>query len=184
MNSKKRCRNCKKYGKTEEMKKAPNGGYFCDTKCMTEYAFANKEKGKQIKHKTQKKEYNDNKLSTRKRAAKEICHKYIRLRDKDKPCICCGEPLGDDFHAGHWLESGNNPLTRYDENNIHGQRVYCNTFKGGDSGSYKENLIEKIGQDAVDDLLSKKGGTLKRTADDYREIEAYYKAKIKELKND
>lgn len=161
-----------------------NGGNYCDIECATKYAYQNKEKGREIKYKQKRKEYNENKLSTRKRAAKEACHEYIRLRDKSEPCICCGEPLGDNYHAGHWLESGNNPLTRYDENNIHGQRAYCNTYKGGDSGFYKENLIKKIGIDAVNELLSKKGGTLKRTADDYREIEKYYKDKIKRLQDE
>jgi len=179
-NSKRKCRNCKSYKKAE-LGKVINNGFYCDLNCATEYAFKNKEKGKEIKHKEQKKEYNANKLSTRKRAAKEACHAYIRLRDKDKPCICCGEPLGNDFHAGHFLESGNNPQVRYDEDNIHGQRAYCNTFKGGDSGFYRVNLVKKIGLEKVELLESKKGGSVKRTADDYREIEQRYKDKLKEL---
>ena len=56
-------------------------------------------------------------------------------------------------------------------------------FKGGDSGNYKENLIAKIGTDRVNRLLGLKGGAVKRTADDYREIESEYKDKLKELKS-
>ena len=179
-NSKRRCRECKEYKQAKEGKLI-NGGFYCDIECATKYAFKNKEKGRKIKHKEQKKEYNANKLSTRKRAAKEACHAYIRTRDKDKPCICCGEPLGDDYHAGHFLESGNNPQIRYDEDNIHGQRAYCNTFKGGDSGFYRVNLIEKIGLDRVERLEQMKGGTVKRTADDYRDIEQRYKFMLERL---
>tara|TARA_R100000544_G_scaffold10036_1_gene4237 strand:+ start:440 stop:988 length:549 start_codon:yes stop_codon:yes gene_type:complete len=180
-NRKRRCRNCKKY-KVAEDGLVINNGFYCDIDCATQYGFKNKEKGKEIKHKAQKKAYNENKLSTRKRATKEACHEYIRLRDKNNLCICCSEPLGDDYHAGHFLESGNNPKVRYDEDNIHAQRAYCNTYKGGDSGMYKENLIEKIGIERVERLLSLKGGTVKRNADDYREVERYYKGKIKDLK--
>ena len=105
---KRRCRSCKKYKYVEEGR-VLNGAFYCDENCIFEYACNNKEKGRALKHKQQKKEYNENKLSTRKRAAKEACHEYIRLRDKDCSCICCGEPLGDNYHAGHFSESGNNP---------------------------------------------------------------------------
>ena len=179
-NSKKKCRDCGEYHYTDEMINI-NGGYFCNIDHATSYAYKNKEKGREIKYKAQKREYNENKLSTRKRAAKEACHEYIRLRDKDKTCICCGEPLGDNYHAGHFWESGNNPFLRYDEGNIHGQKASCNTFKGGDSGFYRENLIKRIGVESVVWLDTNRNNKIKRTADDYREIEAYYKEKIKEL---
>ncbi len=168
-------RKCKAHGEYIRDFIVTPKGVFCTIDVAVKWAYENRIKGADIVHKANKKVYNENKLSTRKRATGEICHEYIRLRDKDKPCICCGEPLGDDYQAGHWIESGNNPQIRYDENNIHGQRKYCNLFKGGDSGWYKENLIKKIGLDAVNELISKRGGTVKRTADDYREIEKYYK---------
>ena len=163
-------------------------GYFHDKQCRYDYAT---KKPKELKQKTvkrldkvhavKKKEYNENKISTRKRATKEACHEYIRARDKDKLCPCCNKPLGDDFHAGHFLESGNNPKIRYYEDNIHGQRSHCNLFKGGDSGDYEINLRVRIGDERVNRLKELKGGTVKRTADDYREIESYYKAKLKAL---
>ncbi len=133
------------------------------------------------KHAERKRTYYDNDVKTRKKAVKLACHAYIRLRDKDRLCICCDKSLGDDYHAGHFLESGNNPLTRYDENNIHAQRLDCNYFKGGDSGKYKENLIKKIGVFEYWCLMMRKGGTDTRTAQDYKEIELYYKAKLIKL---
>lgn len=128
-----------------------------------------------------KREFRESDVKTRKAAAKSACHKYIRERDKGLPCICCNEPLGETFHAGHWQESGNNSQIRYDETNIHGQRIYCNTYKGGDSGDYEKNLRDRIGDEAVELLLTKKGGVMKRTAQDYLEIENHYKQKLKEL---
>lgn len=138
------------------------------------YSFGGRKKGKT-------KAQCDNDLKTRKKAAKEACHKYIRERDKFKPCPCCNKPLGEDFHAGHFLESGNNPKIRYDEDNIHGQRVDCNFFKGGDSGMYRVNLIERIGLERVERLESLQGGVVKRTPQDYAEIEKYFKEKLKNL---
>jgi len=124
-----------------------------------------------------------NPLKTRKRAAKEICHLYIRTRDKGDDCICCGEPLGDDYHAGHFIESGSGSKIRYDEDNIHAQRLHCNSFKGGDSGMYRVNLIKKIGIKRVERLESMKSLIVKRTVKDYLEIEKYYKDKLKVLNN-
>ena len=121
-------------------------------------------------------------LRVRKAAAKMACHRYIRARDKGLPCICCNRPLTS-INAGHYLESGNNPQIRYDEDNIHNQSIYCNQYKGGDSDDYKGNLIKKIGLERVERLESMKGGIVKRTPDDYKEIEEYYKAKLKDLIN-
>lgn len=186
-NSKKQCCGCKKRFLTETMIKAPIG-YFHSKQCRYDYATKKpkelKEKTDVIVKKKHAKEKRDFKLSdrkTRKTALKTSCHAYIRERDKDELCICCNEPLGKDYHAGHWLESGNNPLIRYDEDNIHGQRVYCNKFKGGDSGDYQKNLRIKIGDARVDRLLGMKGGTDPLNTDDMLLLENKYKQKLKDL---
>lgn len=147
---------------------------------------AKKEKEKREKadrktHAENKRKFKQGDVKTRKAAAKKACHDYIKLRDRGCLCICCGAPLDEDCHAGHWQESGNNPKIRFDEDNIHAQNVYCNFYKGGDSGSYEKHLRIKIGDERVDRLLSMKGGTIKWTAETYKDIEDKYKAKIKEL---
>ena len=151
----------------------------CGVKCAIELAKIKREKKEEAAHRQRKREFKQNDVKIRKAAAKKACHDYIKIRDAGKNCICCNEPLGETFHAGHFLPSNMNPLIRYDSDNIHGQRIDCNYFKGGDSGDYEKNLRAKIGDERVDLLLTKKGGTLKRTAQDYAEIEAYYKAKIR-----
>lgn len=163
-------------------------GKFHSDLCLVEYGIKRTdkliEKSKQIKkqtHAKQKKKFYETDIKTRKKAARDVCHKYIRLRDQGEPCICCNRELTSGINAGHFLESGNNPRIRYDEDNIHAQSVYCNMYKGGDSGDYRKNLIKKIGIKRVERLDRLKGGTMKRTAQDYQDIEDYYKAKIKEL---
>lgn len=160
-------------------------GKFCTNEHRIEWAIENQSKGRDKIDKLERKEITQkkkNNLKTRKDAAKKACHDYIRARDSGNGCICCGEPLGSNFHAGHFLESGNNPQVRYDEDNIHGQRLDCNFFRGGDSGDYKENLINKIGIVKVNQLLNLKGGTMKRSPDDFKAIEQYYKGKLKDLR--
>lgn len=133
------------------------------------------------KHSKQKRDFYESDIKTRKAAAKKACHDYIRARDKELPCICCGRPLGEKYDAGHFLESGNNSELRYNEDNIHAQSVYCNQYKGGDSDDYEGRLRLKIGDERVDYLLANKGGTVKRTAEDYKEIENYFKEKLCKL---
>lgn len=133
-------------------------------------------------HLLRKKVFRDSDLRVRKNAARVACHRYIRVRDKGLPCICCDRTLGDYINAGHYLESGNNPQIRYDEDNIHNQSIYCNQYKGGDSDDYRGNLIKKIGIKRVERLESMKGGTMKRTCEDYKAIEDYYKQKLNDLK--
>ena len=179
-----KCKHCKNYFQRETMVNFPSGR-FCTKEHSIEWAIDNQAKGRKKIEQAERKEINvakKNKLKTRKDAAKTACHEYIRARDSGKPCICCGKPLGNNFHAGHFLESGNNPQIRYNEDNIHGQRLDCNFFRGGDSGDYQESLILKIGLDRVNNLKNLAGGTVKRSPDDYRAIEKYYKNKLKELK--
>jgi hypothetical protein len=158
---------------------------YCSINCTAAHTLqkvrdAADKKGRK-EHAQRKRDFNENDLKTRKSAAKLACHRYIRERDRGQPCICCGRELGDKYDAGHFLESGNNPRIRYDEDNIHAQSVYCNQYKGGDSDDYEGRLRLKIGSDKVDYLKANKGGTVKRTPKDYREIEDYFKAKLKSL---
>lgn len=178
-----RCKFCREYFKRETMVNAPCGR-FCTEDHKIDWAIENKNKGRKKIEQIERKSINKakkNNLKTRKDAAKKACHDYIRARDSGKGCICCGQPLGDSFHAGHFLESGSNPKIRYDEDNIHGQRLDCNFFHGGDSGEYQEFLIMKIGIGRVNKLKNLKGGTVKRSPDDYRFIEKYYKDKLNNL---
>lgn len=181
---KKRCLACKRYFNESNMIKS-NFGYFHNEQCRQKYGadniskLLNKVKVKAKKENAAKKrKFYDNDLKTRKAAAKKACHDYIRKRDAGLNCICCNEPMTGQIHAGHFLESGNNPLIRYDEDNIHAQRAYCNTYKGGDSGDYERNLRIKIGDERVDALLKKRFTSCKRTVDDYKQIEQYYKEKL------
>lgn len=188
-NSKRKCKQCGEYSPVDAGIKTP-GGWFCELSHAIKFAravnFKKAEKAKKQavsakkkEHAKQKREFYENDIKTRKRAAKTACHKFIRERDKNDGCICCGRSLGKNYDAGHFIESGNYPYLRYHEDNIHAQSVHCNQFKGGDSGDYERNLRAKIGDERVDYLLSNKNKSITREAQDYQAIEEFYKEKIK-----
>lgn len=189
-----KCCGCKARFDRETMSKLP-AGWFHSIQCAIEYA--GQKKNKQIDKakrqvvnakKAQKRKWSQDRkdfhCKTRIRACHDACHAYIRERDKDKDCPCCGEPLGDDFHAGHFIPDGSSSFLRYHEDNIHGQRMHCNMFRGGDSGEYENNLRERIGDEKVDYLKANKDRIIRRKAEDYKKIEVYFKEKLKELQGE
>lgn len=112
---------------------------------------------------------------------------FIRERDKDKPCICCGEPLssgsgstGGDFDCGHYRSVGSASHLRFDERNAHGQRKRCNRYGAGRAVDYRIGLIGRIGLAAVESLESV-NAPHKWQREELIQIAATYKAKRKEL---
>jgi len=82
--------------------------------------------------------------------AQEVFNKFIRERDKNKPCISCGA-----FHtlqAGHFYSAGHHNALRFNEDNVHGQCLRCNYYLSGNLSNYRVNLIKKIGIQRVEKL--------------------------------
>ena len=121
------------------------------------------------------------------REAQIAFNAYIRERDKDKPCICCGEPLlasavGGGFDCGHYRSVGSAPHLRFDERNAHGQRKQCNRYGAGRAVDYRLGLIRRLGFAVVDSLESDQVER-KWTIDDLKAIKDEYIAKLKALKS-
>ena len=114
-----------------------------------------------------------------------ICHKYIRLRDKYKPCISCLEPWNDTHQAGHYYKAELFSTIKLHELNINGQCVGCNIRKDGNESLYRVNLPQRIGEDKFKELndlaLLDKKLNHKWDRTTLEEIRNYYKLKIKEL---
>ena len=111
---------------------------------------------------------------------------YIRERDRTKPCICCGQPLGAGevggaFDCGHYRSTGSASHLRFDERNAHAQRKVCNRWGAGRAVDYRVGLVRRIGLAAVEALESS-NEVHKWAKDELREIKAHYRAKTKELK--
>ncbi len=152
--------------------------------CIPHLIKVGNEKQINERHKELKEKVRSSDLKTRKRAAKEACHEYIRLRDAKLPCISCGTTKAIEWHASHFHESGNNPGIRYNEMNIHLACIKCNTYKHGNLIGYRKGIIERYGRAYMNKLEEIKLGDQKKkkwSADELRQIEESYKEKIKEL---
>jgi len=85
-----------------------------------------------------------------KKEAQAAFNRYIRERDKNRPCISCGRYHQGQYHAGHYRSVGAHPELRFNELNCHKQCAPCNNHKSGNLIEYRINLKDRIGQDNLD----------------------------------
>ncbi|MDH2997203.1 NinG recombination protein [Pasteurellaceae bacterium LFhippo2] len=144
-----------------------------------------KEKADRLADRKRMKERKERLKSRREHLAdlQKVFNQFIRLRDKDEPCISCGRYHQGQWHAGHYRTVGACPELRFEELNVHKQCSVCNNHLSGNLIEYRINLIEKIGLENVEWLERKDHPPLKLTEDEIKELIKQYKAKIKELKN-
>ena len=157
-NSKRKCKSC---GERVRDYVVINNSAFCSIEVAVKYAYANKHKGKEIKAKEQRKKdsIRKEKLKTVGDYVKEAqvaVNKYIRARDRHKPCVSCGsmpdDKIGGAFDAGHYRSRGSAGHLRFNLLNIHKQCVKCNRFKSGNAVDYRIELIKRIGLDNVEKI--------------------------------
>lgn len=120
------------------------------------------------------------------RAAQREFNAYIRERDKDKPCICCGRPLANEgaggaFDCGHYRSVGSASHLRFNELNAHGQTKYCNRHGAGRAVDYRIGLIARIGVEAVE-ALEADNRIHRWTREELRSIRDTYRLKARALK--
>lgn len=82
---------------------------------------------------------------------------YIRERDRDQLCICCGQPLsagdvGGAYDCGHYRSTGSASHLRFHPDNAHAQRKQCNRWGAGRAVDYRLGLIARIGLERVEAL--------------------------------
>lgn len=82
--------------------------------------------------------------------AGEIFRKWIRERDKEKPCISCG--IWNPSDAGHFYSAGHHPELEFHEKNVHGQCRRCNYHLHGNLTEYRKGLEKRIGKDGITEL--------------------------------
>ena len=129
------------------------------------------------------------KLKTRNDYIKEvqtIFNSYIRYRDRNQPCICCGKPLGESsigggYDAGHYKSRGSAPHLRFHEDNCHAQRKYCNRYGAGRAVEYRIGLINRIGLERVE-ALEADNEPKKWSIEELKQLKQLYKDKLKQLK--
>jgi hypothetical protein len=189
-----RCKFCRVKFTPEER----SSGIKLHASCIGPYAesFAAKAAKKRATKARADKAQQSKALRARKRALKRIpeltqeaqvaFNAFIRERDRGRPCICCGQPLGHGevggaYDCGHYRSRGSAPHLRFDERNAHAQRKYCNRHGAGRAVDYRAGLIARLGL-AVVEALESDNGVHKWTREELISITATYKAKLKELK--
>lgn len=110
------------------------------TACMVSYG----KKLQQSKNKAFDKKVRENDRSWHLDKCQEVFNKFIRLRDKDLPCISCGITTGQ-MHSSHYRSRGAAPELRYCEDNAHKSCSQCNSIKSGNILEYRIALVKKIG---------------------------------------
>ena len=108
-----------------------------------------------------------------------VFNKFIRLRDKNSPCISCGTYTAGQYHASHYYSRGARPDLSFNEDNVHKSCAQCNTFLSGNISEFAKALIQKIGQEKVNALEIR--GRSDWDISEIQEIKKKYQDKIKEL---
>jgi len=122
----------------------------CSVKCSIEYTKQHLPQKIAKEQRKAKREQRENDKSYLIQKAQKLFNKYIRLRDKGKPCISCGYVGNRQIHAGHYIPVGRRPALRFNVLNCHAQCSICNNYKSGNLAEYRINLIEKIGLEKVE----------------------------------
>ena len=139
--------NCKECNK--EFKQYRTTDKYC-IPCAIKIAKAKEAEKKKTWPQRKKKMKESLKTRTQKiNEVRSIFQKYIRLRDKDKPCISCGTHTATKWDAGHYLKAEVYTGLIFNENNVHKQCQRCNQYGGGMQVEYRIGLIERIGEPAV-----------------------------------
>ncbi|MAL97166.1 MAG: hypothetical protein CL583_01830 [Alteromonadaceae bacterium] len=191
-----KCRHCKAELPSIKNSDPVQAKGFCEFEHAVQYG---RQKAKESREKRERKEQRERKQSIKRRSewlseAQAEFNKFIRARDADQPCICCGvwadeswKP-GGTWDAGHYLSRGSHPELAFDEANCHKQLKSCNAGAGKYtkknftvSQQYRERLIQKIGEAEV---LRLEGPhePKKYTIDELKELKTYYRRLTRELK--
>jgi predicted RNA-binding Zn-ribbon protein involved in translation (DUF1610 family) len=149
----------------------------CSFECAKVY-------GKKLLEKSQKEERKQIKesLLTHKdylKILQKVFNSYIRLRDRDKPCISCGKIINGKGHASHFFSVGHYPNLRFNEFNVNLSCVECNVHLHGNTAEYAIRLPERIGNKNYEYLLSIREIPLKLTIEEIKEKIIYYKQQMK-----
>lgn len=120
-----------------------------------------------------------------KAAVQVVFNRYIRYRDRNELCICCGESpykvdalTGGGIDAAHFRSRGSADHLRFIENNVHSARKYCNKYGHKD---YRGGLIARIGLAAVEELEAD-NSVIKWTREGLLALKQIYTEKLKQLK--
>jgi hypothetical protein len=169
----KKCSNCK-----AEFIPARPLQRVCTLKCAVAIIKKKRELAQRKKNRIKRQE-----LKTKSDLLKEAqteFNKFIRLRDKDLPCVSCGRHHNGQYQAGHYKTVGGFPELRFTELNCAKQCSHCNKWKSGAIVGYRIELVKRIGLDKVE-WLEGQHDPLKLSREEIIDIKKKYREKWKQL---
>lgn len=158
----------------------------CDSfECKLTYATRHAEKIAAIRAKERRNDAKKEKESLKTRRewlneAQAAVNAYVRMRDKDLPCISCGRFHQGQYHAGHYLSRGAHPELALNPINIAKQCAPCNTHLSGNQVRFRTGLIARIGIELVE-WLEGPHEPKRYTIEDAKRIRDEFRSKLKEL---
>ena len=204
-----KCCGCKLRFPADTMTKHPSGN-FCTDDCAISYAQARSKRQraaiavKKIKqekksHSAAKRKLKDEDRSFQlKKTQDRYFNPYIRLRDRDLPCVSCGRSdgeidysgVGGKWDCGHYKTRGAFPELRFDERNAAKQCKKCN----GGSGKYSRKgrsvkegfdigMLERYGQERLD-WLNGPHEAKRYTIANLKTLQRWFKRKTKRMENE
>lgn len=197
VNSKRRCKQCGEYGDANSGVKTPVA-WFCCMPHAVEYARERSRKmvrrqiakadrelkaeAKEARKVERQRKMDVKPLSYWMKRSQAAFNAWIR-ESKGGRCISCGRHHEGQMHAGHYRTTSAAPELRFEPDNVWPQCAPCNTHLSGNLVLYRANLIHKIGLDRVE-WLEGPHEPKRYRKEDYQQIEAEYKDKLKALRLD
>lgn len=175
-----KCKSCKK-----DFERKRINQIVCSYECSISYSKELNEKKKAKQWQKEKKEIKEKLMSKSDylNLAQKIFNTYIRLRDKNKPCISCGKPYKEnDINASHFFSVGAYPNLRFNEDNVHNSCIRCNKELHGNINEYTLRLPNRIGIERYNLLLESRNNPLKLSIDEVKDLINKYREKIKQHK--
>lgn len=121
------------------------------------------------------------KISKIQRELWELCKQIIRKK-YGNTCYTCGKGnlQGSDWHTGHFLpKAACGAYLKYDLRNLRPCCYNCNINLGGNAAEFYRRLVNREGQEYVDQLFKDKEMIVK-AYDHYVMLITEYKLKLKE----
>jgi len=179
MNSKRCCKFCKEYHPVDTSVKVPTGWFCCFDHAIE---FANK--------KASAKQHKADRLRIKTKAEwlaelQTVFNKFVRLRDRNDGCISCDKSADwqGQFHAGHFYSRASSSALRFNLWNVHKQCSICNNHLSGNIGEYTPRLIEKIGEEKYNWLVTHKSDKASFSIEWIQRAIKLTKRKIKRISN-
>jgi hypothetical protein len=127
----------------------------------------------------------EKKLDQLEHEARKQFQAWIKLRDKNEPCISCQTTFTRQWDGGHFFKAELYSAMIFNEMNCHKQCCYCNNHLDANLLEYRKGLIKRYGVAYVEELEKIKDSlrSYKYSKNELIEIKAKYKEKIKQLKS-